>query len=265
MPKQAGASPRPVVLGMEPDPVTRALIALYLEPHGYDVRLAARAEELPRARELERAALFLCSESGLDDLSAAKREGLARSLAKVPVAVLLEPGQLAVHTRDWPQVRERLSKPVRADALLSVLLEARRRDGTAPAVPPPRVAPAAAGGAGGAAAAPLAGFEALVAEMEMEPALVTDLVSSFLERGPHYLDEIAAGLSAAELERVDKAAHAMKGMCGNLRFAGLVEWCDRLRMAAKMGDAKRTEATLPGLRAAFEAIGAALRASGHAG
>ena len=35
---------KPLVLGVEPDPVTRRLLELYLQPQGYDVRMVSTVE-----------------------------------------------------------------------------------------------------------------------------------------------------------------------------------------------------------------------------
>jgi HPt (histidine-containing phosphotransfer) domain-containing protein len=239
------------VRGVEPDAVTRALIALYLEPHGYEVRLAPDVAEALRTLPDAGVRLFVCSEAGLRAAPEPQRERLREALGAVPVLALLEPGASPALTRGWPAVREWLSKPLRAEALLAVLQGGARRRVPAPALGPP---------AGGDGTGPLAGFEALIAEMEMQAPMVHELVASFLERAPAYLAEVAGGLEQGDLARADRAAHTMKGMCGNLRFRELVDFSERLRARARSGDAEAARTELASLRAALEAVQAALRA-----
>ncbi len=249
MPKRAKPpQPAPLVQGVEPDAVTRGLIALYLEPHGYRVQIAPDVPSALRQLGASRPALFLCSQFGLETAAPGERQQLREALGEVPVASLLEPGVAPGLIRGWPTVRVHLTKPLQADALLSALA------GRAPG----RSGRAGAEGGEGAGDA-LEGFEALIAEMEMDAAIVRDLASSFLERAPLYLDDIASGLAAGNLEQVDRAAHTMKGMCGNLRFRSLMELSDRLRSAARAGDTPSLEPTLLRLREALETVSRALR------
>ena len=245
------AAQHDVVLGVEPDAVTRALISLYLEPHGYEVRLASHVRDALASLSAPGVLLFVCSETALEAVSAAERERLREALGTLPVVTLLEPGLPPVLTRGWAGVCEHLTKPVRGDALLVVLQGTTSRR----VAPPPGRDRAVEAGAG-----LLDGFEALIVEMEMDEAMVHDLVASFLERAPVYVKTMEEGLQAGELEQVDRAAHTMKGMCGNLRFGALVEASDRVRAAARGGDAASAAQGLAPLRGALDAVCEALRA-----
>lgn len=244
--------PATLVLGAEPDAVTRALVALYLEPHGYEVRLADSVADALQALPGQRLAAFVCSENALAEAPEAERRALREALAERPVVALLEPGAAPTLTRDWPMVREHLTKPLRGDALLSVLHAARPRG----AVAPPQLA---GGGPMDEEQRPLEGFQNLIDEMEMDTAMVHELVASFLERGPAYLEEIGGALAEGELERADRAAHTLKGMCGNLRFGRLVTLSDGLRRAAKASDGPAVADALQQLRSELERINGAVR------
>lgn len=261
--RTAAPAQRVLVLGVEPDAVTRALVALYLEPYGYEVRLSEGVADALKLLPEARATLFVCSEWALAQASGAERERLRDAVAEVPVVALLEPGAVTDWTREWKGVFERLSKPLRADALLSALEGRRRGKG---AVPRPglagRAGPKPLGGnaQGDAAESILGGFERFIAEVELDAEIVEQLVASFLERSPQYLEDIATGLDTGDLMGVDRAAHTIKGMVGNMHLPGLVELSDRLRLAAKASDAPTARLTLGGLRAAFEEVNTALRA-----
>jgi HPt (histidine-containing phosphotransfer) domain-containing protein len=170
------------------------------------------------------------------------------------VLVLLEPGAAPVHTRGWAFVREHLTKPLRAEALLALL----------PGVRPPGTRPVPPGwpalsGAGAGAAGPLRGFEQLVAEMHLEPGLVRELVASFLERAPGYLDELSVCVTRGDLAGMERTAHTLKGMCGNLRFQHLVQLGETLRAAARGGDRAGIAHALEALRVELDTLYAALR------
>jgi len=147
---------------------------------------------------------------------------------------------------------------LRGEALLSALNGARGCT-----VKPPRLANSEPGNGAGVrpgAGTQIEGMLALIEEMGMEETLVLDLVRSFLDRSPVYLEEMETALEAGTPERVDRAAHTMKGMCGNLRFARLVELCERLRMAVRLGDAPGSASGMAALRAEYEAVSAVVQA-----
>ena len=250
--------PAPLIGGLEPDAVTRALIALYLEPHGYRVQLAPDLPAALRGLSEGPPALFLCSQFGLERAAPEERQRLREALGTVPVACLLEPGAAPGIVRGWPTVRVHLTKPLQADALLSAL---ESPDAALAKLVRVRPRPAGAAGTEGSERAEdvLEGFTALISEMEMDPAMVRDLARSFLERAPLYLEDIASGLSEGNLTQVDRAAHTMKGMCGNLRFRALMELSDRLRVAARAGDTAGLEPTVARLRAALASVSDAVR------
>jgi HPt (histidine-containing phosphotransfer) domain-containing protein len=114
-------------------------------------------------------------------------------------------------------LRQVLRKPVRADDLLAALDALRAPAGAAP----------------GGAEASLAGFDAMIRELEMDAATVIDLCQSFLARGAQYLQDLRAAADPRDDATLDRIAHGLKGMAGNLRFRRMTELSDRLRQAAK--------------------------------
>lgn len=239
------------MLGVDPDAVTRSLVALYLEPHGYHVQLAGTVTQAIQALAGPQVDAFLCSESALVAALLREREHLREALGAVPVVVLLEPGVPAELTRSWNGVREHLTKPLNGVALLAVLQgRAFRRGAGAPVL-------SSVGGIGDGL---LAGFDGLVAETEMDEALARDLALSFVQRAPTCLTELAEALRVGDLEWADRTAHAMKGMSGNLRFHTLVAATERLRAAARQGDAQAASEELAALEVAYNELDVLIRA-----
>lgn len=248
------SEPLRVVTGVDGDPVTRSLVALYLEPRGYAVHIAAGMADALRLAAQGAGALFLCGERAWAGASAEERRKLRQALEHARVVLVLEPGSPGVG-QAWEGVSERLHKPIRAEALLALLA----------AAPAEGAGTAAAGSASGVQAGPggdgLAGLRELIAEMEMEAPMVRELMESFLSRAPVYLADLRAALAGAEWERLERAAHAMKGMCGNLRFGALVTQCDHLRAAGRARDGAAAGSSLAALEEEHGRIAAAVRAA----
>jgi HPt (histidine-containing phosphotransfer) domain-containing protein len=199
---------------MDRDPVTRALVELYLKPLGYTLDWVAAPEDW--GREQNGAVAFLLGANALPDLEPASLLALARRLGDVPLL------GMAGDARRFPPdavprpLRCVLRKPLRAEDLLAALaaLQAPLR-------------------AAAQADTPLAGLEAMAREMEMDAGMIADLGQSFLQRGEQYLLELAAAAEPRDDERLNRIAHGFKGMAGNLRFRRLTELAEELRRAAK--------------------------------
>lgn len=244
------------VLGVEPDPVTRALLALYLEPIEYDVRLVERVSEALPLLQRVHAGMFLCSEHALGKANFVEVEQLRSALNETPVIALAEPDTAEGPMQGWSAVCGRISKPVAADALLAIV-EGRLRGRAAGNARPGAIAGARGDEAGSSSA--IAAFERFISTVELDAELVEQLVASFLERSPTYLEDIAGGLDEGDMMRVDHAAHTLKGMVGNLHLASLVELSDRLRLASKANDVGAARLALSGLQSAFTEVAAELR------
>jgi two-component system, sensor histidine kinase and response regulator len=66
-----------------------------------------------------------------------------------------------------------------------------------------------------------------------KPDLVTQLLQLFLDRSPAQLEEIAQAAAGADARQLMRAAHGLKGSCGNLGLAALAELLGRIEHLAK--------------------------------
>ena len=218
----------PQVFGVDPDVVTRGLLALYLEPLGFSVRLVGALSDAITQLQTGVPRGFLCAEAALEEAGAEQRTQVRALLGELPVVVLLEPGEAPVWTRDWPNVLERLTKPVQGDALARLVNSWATGESHSPADPE--------AGKRADGLDPLAGLDALVREIGMEPDLVQDLVRSFQDRAPQYLADLRTALAAQEIEQARRTLHAITGMCANLRLDPLVTLTAAVRGAVVAGD-----------------------------
>jgi HPt (histidine-containing phosphotransfer) domain-containing protein len=239
MPEASTDRPARLLVGMEPDPVTRHLIELYAGPLGYALRWVESLEGWPGPHA--GAVAFLLSAHALPEMDATAVAQVAQRLGGVPLL------GLAGERRRFPQecvprpIRQVLRKPVRAADLMAAL-EA-------------LLAPLPASESDGA----LDGFRAMVEEMQMDADMVAGLCRSFIERGEQYLLEAMAATDPRDDETLDRIGHAFKGMAGNMRLKRMTELSDALRRAAKehTGD---VEALTRGLQVEFGALRGLLQA-----
>lgn len=68
---------------------------------------------------------------------------------------------------------------------------------------------------------------------EGDPELLVDLIQMYLEDAPHKLSEINAGLADRDWDRVERAAHSLKGSAGNLGAIFVQEDCEILQVASR--------------------------------
>ena len=66
-----------------------------------------------------------------------------------------------------------------------------------------------------------------------DPELLVDLIQMYLEDGPHKLEEITEGLATLDYDRVEKAAHSLKGSAGNLGAVLVQNDCETLQVASR--------------------------------
>ena len=66
-----------------------------------------------------------------------------------------------------------------------------------------------------------------------DPELLIDLIQMYLQDSPNKLAEINAGLEAQDYERVERAAHSLKGSAGNLGAVLVQRDCDQLQQASR--------------------------------
>ncbi len=80
-----------------------------------------------------------------------------------------------------------------------------------------------------------------------EPELLLDLIGLFLSDGPTKLEAVSEGVLAGDLERVERAAHSLKGSSGNLGARRLQHLCENLVGRTRVGEldgARRVAAQL---------------------
>jgi len=212
-PVHGAGKPERLLVGMEPDPVTRRLVELYLEPLGYVLRWVDSLVDWPGVNS--GAIAFLLSANALPTLNEAAVAQIADRAGAIPLL-----GMAGDRHRFPPQtvpnpVRQILRKPIRADALMSAL-EALQT--------PPQM---------NESTSPLDGFTAMIEEMGMDAEMTVDLCRSFIERGERYLLEAMSAAGPRDNERLDRIAHAFKGMAGNMRLRRMAELSEALRRAAK--------------------------------
>lgn len=68
-----------------------------------------------------------------------------------------------------------------------------------------------------------------------DPELLVDLIQMYLDDGPNKLHEITEGLEQGDYDRVEKAAHSLKGSAGNLGAILVQGDCETLQMASRDG------------------------------
>ena len=75
--------------------------------------------------------------------------------------------------------------------------------------------------------------ELLALSDDGDPELLVDLIQMFLADGPTKLDSIQRGIDTGDWERVERAAHALKGSSGNLGAVHVQAACDRIQNACR--------------------------------
>ena len=66
-----------------------------------------------------------------------------------------------------------------------------------------------------------------------DPELLVDLIQIYLDDGPTKLHEITEGLDTQDYDRVERAAHSLKGSAGNLGAVFVQQDCDDLQRASR--------------------------------
>lgn len=84
-------------------------------------------------------------------------------------------------------------------------------------------------------------------------AFVRELIDIFLQDAPPRLAEIDAALARGDGRTASRAAHAIKGSCGNFGAVRLHATSLAMERAAASGDLAAARALLPGLHADHEA------------
>ncbi len=75
--------------------------------------------------------------------------------------------------------------------------------------------------------------ELLSLSEEGDPELLVDLINLYLQDGPQKVAEISAGVDQQDYERVERAAHSLKGAAGNLGAVCVQNDCEALQQASR--------------------------------
>ena len=92
-----------------------------------------------------------------------------------------------------------------------------------------------------------------------DPELLVDLIRMYLDDGPIKLAEIVEGLAEQDYDRVERAAHSLKGAAGNLGAIMVQADCERLQVASRNSEYDTMELGLSTLRDHFREAEAAMQ------
>ena len=92
-----------------------------------------------------------------------------------------------------------------------------------------------------------------------DPELLLDLIQLFLDDGPAKIQAVTEGLAEQDFEKMERAAHALKGSSGNLGAVFLQDACEEMQLATRKHDLDTTTRLTPQMRDHFETACAALR------
>jgi HPt (histidine-containing phosphotransfer) domain-containing protein len=84
-----------------------------------------------------------------------------------------------------------------------------------------------------------------------DPELLLDLIGMFLDDGPHKVQAVESGLADRDFEKMERAAHSLKGSSGNLGARFVQETCEQLQLATRRQDLERSRLLAPQLQQHF--------------
>ena len=84
------------------------------------------------------------------------------------------------------------------------------------------------------------------------------LIDAFQTDSQSQIEVIGEAVAQADIERVRRQAHGLKGACINLGANDLAEVCERIEAAGRAGDCAAAQGLLPSLSREFDGVRAAL-------
>lgn len=66
-----------------------------------------------------------------------------------------------------------------------------------------------------------------------DPELLLDLIRMFLDDGPSKVRAVTEGLLAGDFDKMERAAHSLKGSSGNLGAKLLQDVCEQIQVTAR--------------------------------
>ena len=92
-----------------------------------------------------------------------------------------------------------------------------------------------------------------------DPELLLDLIQLFLDDGPAKIESLTQGLDEQDFEKMERAAHALKGSSGNLGAVLLQDACEQMQEATRIKNFDRSRELTPVMQSTFDEACAALR------
>lgn len=100
--------------------------------------------------------------------------------------------------------------------------------------------------------------ELLALSDDGDPELLLDLIGIFLDDGPAKVAAITQGLQQQDFEKMERAAHSLKGSAGNLGALALQHTCERMQLATRAHSRQEAEKLAKDLAENFGQTQAAL-------
>jgi len=91
-----------------------------------------------------------------------------------------------------------------------------------------------------------------------DPELLLDLIKLFLDDGPAKVQSLLEGLYERDFDKMERAAHSMKGSSGNLGARLLQDTCERLQLSTRKHDFSTTQQLAGQMKAQFADVADAL-------
>ncbi len=92
-----------------------------------------------------------------------------------------------------------------------------------------------------------------------DPELLVDLIQMFLEDGPAKVRAITEGLEEGDFEKVERAAHSLKGTSGNLGAKFLQDSCEAMQVASRQNESDTVRDLTPQIVSHYADAEAALQ------
>ncbi len=91
-----------------------------------------------------------------------------------------------------------------------------------------------------------------------DPELLLDLIRLFLADGPTKVAAVSEGLAQRDFDRMERAAHSLKGSSGNLGARRLQNTCEKMQIATRNHDLPTSAHLTPQLAADYAEVERAL-------
>lgn len=92
-----------------------------------------------------------------------------------------------------------------------------------------------------------------------DPELLLDLIQMFLDDGPSKVNAVSEGLAAGDFDKMERAAHSLKGSSGNLGARLLQDTCEQMLYATRHHKLEESRELTAKLSATYAEAEVALR------